>query len=520
MNRRRFLRQMGVGTAGLTLLGLGHRTASAAPAPRPNILFVYADDHAYQAISAYGSRINRTPNIDRLAREGMLFRECYVTNSICGPMRAVVQTGKYSHLNGFWRNGLQFDVDQPTFPKLLQRAGYQTAIIGKYHLGHRKDPQGFDHYEILIGQGPYYNPTMIRKGAGRVKHTGYTTDIITDLALDWLKNGRDPKRPFLLMYQHKAPHRNWQPGPKHLHLYDDVTIPEPDSLFESYEGRPTPVQTQDMTIARTLTDYDLKLVPPRGLTPEQRRVWDAAYGPKNEAFRKANLKGKDLVRWKYQRYIKDYLRCIASVDENLGRVLDYLDETGLARNTIVVYSSDQGFYLGEHGWFDKRWIYEQSLRTPLLVRWPGVVKPGSVNRDIVSPLDFAETFLEAAGVPVPPDMQGRSLVPILRGRTPPDWRKTFYYHYYEFPGAHKVRRHYGVCDGRYKLIHFYEPDVDEWELVDLEANPGENRNFYNDPKYADVRRRLHKELVRLQRLYRVPPTDPDGKPRAPQPKAT
>jgi len=522
MNRRTFLKTVGIGAAGLAVpacLGAGGRNAGAGK--RPNILFVYADDHAYQAISAYGSKVNKTPHMDRIAREGMLFKECYVTNSICGPMRAVVQTGKYSHLNGFWRNGLQFDVDQQTFPKLLQKAGYQTAIIGKYHLGHKKDPQGFDHYEILIGQGPYYNPPMLRKGhEGRVKHTGYTTDIITDLALEWLKDGRDPDKPFMLMYQHKAPHRNWQPSPKYLHMYDDMTMPEPDSLFEGYEDRPTPVKTQDMTIARTMNPSDLKLKAPGGLTPEQRKTWDAAYEPKNEAFRKANLQGKDLVRWKYQRYVKDYLRCIAAIDDNLGRVLDYLDTSGLASNTIVIYSSDQGFYLGEHGWFDKRWIYEESLRTPLLVRWPGVVKPGSACADIVSPLDFAETFLEVAGAAVPDDMQGRSLVPILQGRTPPDWRKTLYYHYFEFPGAHKVRRHYGVCDGRYKLIHFYEPDVNEWELVDLKANPGENRNFYNDPKHADVRRRLHAELVRLQKRYKVPPKDADGKEHAPQPKAT
>ncbi len=518
MNRRTFLTRVGAGAAGLAALGAAGRSVRAAARRRPNILFVYADDHAYQAISAYGSKINKTPHIDRLAREGMLFKECYVTNSICGPMRAVVMTGKYSHINGFYRNGIQFNWDQPTFPAMLQKAGYQTAIVGKYHLGHKQAPRGFDHYEILIGQGPYYNPPMLRKGhEGRVKHTGYTTDIITDLALEWLKDGRDPDKPFMLMYQHKAPHRNWQPGPKYLHKYDGTTIPEPDSLFESYEGRPTPVKTQDMTIAETMNPRDLKLKAPGNLTPDQRKAWDAAYEPKNEAFRKANLQGKALVRWKYQRYIKDYLRCIAAIDDNLGRVLDYLDASGLAENTIVIYSSDQGFYLGEHGWFDKRWIYEQSLRTPFIVRWPGVVTPGSGNTAIVSPLDFAETFLEAAGAPVPDDMQGRSLVPLLKGRTPPDWRKTLYYHYFEFPGAHKVRRHYGVCDGRYKLIHFYEPDVDEWELVDLKANPGENRNFYDDPAHADVRRRLHKELKRLMTDAKVPPKDPDGKPRAPQP---
>ena len=522
MSRRSFLKAAGIGMASLAvpacLDAAARRTASAA-GKRPNILFLYADDHAYQAISAYGSKVNKTPNIDRIAREGMRFEQCYVTNSICGPMRAVVMTGKYSHINGFYRNGIQFNWDQPVFPAMLQEAGYETAIIGKYHLGHKQDPRGFDHYEILVGQGPYYNPPMLRKGhEGRVKHTGYTTDIITDLALEWLKGGRDPDKPFLLMCQHKAPHRNWQPDPKHMHMYDDVTIPEPDSLFESYEGRPTPVQTQDMTIAKTMNDSDLKLKAPGNLTPEQRTAWDAAYNPKNEAFRKANLQGKDLVRWKYQRYMKDYLRCIASVDDNVGRMLDYLDASGLAENTVVIYSSDQGFYLGEHGWFDKRWIYEESLRTALLVRWPAVIQAGSACADIVSPLDFAETFLDLAGAPVPDAMHGRSLVPLLEGAAPKDWRKTLYYQYFEFPGAHKVRRHYGVVDGRYKLVHFYEPDVDEWELVDLRANPGENRNFYDDPAYRDVRRRLMRELKRLQEMHKVPDKDPDGKPHAPMPK--
>jgi len=517
ISRREFLRTIGLGAAALAVPACtpAVRKASAAPATRPNIIFVYSDDHAYQAISAYGSKINRTPNIDRLAREGMRFDECYVTNSICGPMRAVVLTGKYSHLNGMWRNGIQFDMNQQSFAKLLRKAGYQTAIVGKYHLGRKMNPQGFDYYEILIGQGPYYNPPMRKIGQDQpVKHTGYTTDIITDRALDWLKNGRDTSKPFMLMYQHKAPHRNWQPGPKHLATYDGVTIPEPDSLFERYNGRPTAVKTQDMTISKTMNPNDLKLTPPRGFTPEQRAKWDAAYGPKNQKFKDAELEGKDLVRWKYQRYIKDYLRCIASVDDNLGRVLAYLDSSGLASNTIVIYSSDQGFYLGEHGWFDKRWIYEESLRTPLLVRWPGVVKPGSVNRDIVSPLDFAETFLDIAGAAIPDDMQGRSLAPLLKGQTPADWRKTLYYHYYEFPGAHRVRRHYGVVDRRYKLIHFYEPQVNEWELIDLKANPGENRNFYGDPKYADVQARLHTELKRLRQQYKVPDADPDAGSRA------
>lgn len=500
----------------LTASAVSSLCAQTRQAARPNILFVFCDDHAYQAISAYqsvsayGLNLNQTPNIDRLAREGMRFDNCYVTNSICGPCRAVIQTGKYSHLNGFFCNGNRFNGDQQTFPKLLREVGYQTAIVGKWHLS--SDPQGFDYWEVLVGQGPYYNPPMIRNGE-KVSHTGYTTNIITDLALNWLKQERDPNKPFMLMYQHKAPHRNWQPGPDYLTMYDDVTIPEPDTLFDDYEGRGTAAKTQDMSIAKTMNASDLKLTAPGNLTPEQREVWDRAYGPKNRAFEQANLEGRELIRWKYQRYMKDYLRCVAAVDDNLGRVLEYLDETGLAENTVVIYSSDQGFYLGEHGWFDKRWIYQESLRTPLLVRWPGVIKPGSVNEDITSNLDFAETFLDIAGAEVPADMQGQSLVPLCKGQTPGNWRKTFYYHYYEFPGAHSVRRHYGVADGRYKLIHFYPNTwdanpIDEWELYDLDSDAKELASVYGNPAFADVQSRLQAELTRLRKKYKVSDQDP------------
>ena len=488
-------------------------THAANSNKRPNILFIFSDDHAYQAISAYqqvsayGLDLNQTPNLDRLAKEGMRFDNCYVTNSICGPCRAVIQTGKHSHLNGFLCNGNKFDGTQQTFPKLLQKAGYQTAVVGKWHLGTHMAPQGYDYSEVLIGQGPYYNPPMLRNGE-RMQHTGYTTEIITDLALDWLQNQRDQDKPFMLMYQHKAPHRNWQPGPDYLHMYDDVTIPEPDTLFDDYATREIPAKAQDMSIEFTMTDSDLKLTAPKNLTPEQRAKWDAAYEPKNEAFRKANLQGKDLVRWKYQRYMKDYLRCIAAVDDNVGRVLDYLDKAGLADNTVVFYTSDQGFYLGEHGWFDKRWMYEESLRTPLMVRWPGVVKPGTTNDDIVSNLDFAETFLDIAGVKIPADMQGCSLVPIFKGKTPADWRDYFYFHYYEFPGAHSVRRHFGVTDGRFKLIRFYEPDVDAWELYDVANDPKELNNIYGQSKLATDQARLEKHLQRLRKEYQVPEEDP------------
>lgn len=485
-------------------LGLGVVQAGAQDATRPNILLLFADDHAYQAVSAYGSGLNETPNIDRLAREGMLFRNCFVGNSICGPSRATILTGLYSHRNGFRRNGDVFDGGQETMPKLLRQAGYQTAVIGKWHLGSL--PTGFDHYEVLIGQGPYYNPPMRRNGPDPVRHTGYTTDVIRDLTLEWLKNGRDPDKPFLLMSQHKAPHRNWQPGPRHLDLYDGKTIPEPPSLFSDNAGLGGPAAQQTMSIERDLNPHDLKLVEQGGMTAEQRAAWDAAYGPKNEAFRQAGLEGEALVRWKYQRYIKDYLRCIASVDESVGAILDYLDESGLADNTVVIYSSDQGFYLGEHGWFDKRWVYEESLRTPLLIRWPGVTAPGSENHLIVSNLDLAQTFLELASAPAPGSMQGASLAPLLRGDQPADWRTSFYYHYYEYPGAHDVRRHEAVVDGRYKLIHFYEPDVDLWQLIDLHSDPGETRSFHEDPAYRDTREGLYAELIRLRDRYGV--TDP------------
>jgi arylsulfatase A-like enzyme len=480
----------------LVALTPGIVSAQTKPA-RPNILFVFTDDHAAHAISAYGSKINKTPNIDRLAKEGMLFRNCFCTNSICAPSRAVILTGKHSHINGVIDNVARFDGSQPHIGKLLGQAGYQTAMLGKWHL--KTTPTGFDYWEILPGQGDYYNPVFITAG-GKVKHTGYVTDLITDTALAWLDK-RDRGKPFLLMYQHKAPHRSWEPGPKHLNLYRDVKIPEPATLFDDHAGLASPAKKQEMTVALHLTPRDLKLVPPPNLTPEQRKAWDSAYGPANEAFRKAKLEGKELVRWKYQRYIKDYLRCVAGVDDNLGRVLKYLDDNDLAKDTVVIYSSDQGFYLGDRGWYDKRWMYEESLRMPFIVRWPGVVKPGSENRDLVQNLDFAETFLDLAGVKVPDDMQGRSLVPLLKGETPTDWRKSIYYHYYEYPAVHSVQRHYGVRTQRYKLIHYYL--VGEWELFDLEKDPGERKSVYADPAYAGVVKELKEELTRLRKLYRA-----------------
>jgi arylsulfatase A-like enzyme len=483
------------------------RSVFAADAPiRPNILFIFSDDHAYQAVSAYGFGLNKTPNIDRLANEGIRFDRCLTTYSLCGPSRACVLTGKYSHLNGFYNNyNSKFDGSQVTMPKLLHAAGYQTAVIGKWHL--ESDPTGFDFWEILFGQGIYYNPPMKRNGT-RVKHDGYVTDIITDEALDWLKNKRDASKPFLLMCQHKAPHREWEPNLKNLALYDGVKFPEPPTLFDDYAGRGKAEHEQDMTIAKTMTQQDTKLVAPKTLTPEQRKTWDAYYDPRNAHFKAQKLEGQDLVRWKYQRYMHDYLATIASVDESVGKMLDYLKEAGLEQNTIVVYCSDQGFYLGEHGWFDKRWIFEQSLRTPLLVRWPGVTKPGTVNTDMVSNLDFAETFLDAAGAPIPPEMQGRSMVPVLKGQTPADWRKSFYYHYYEHPAVHNVAKHYGVVTDRYKLVHFYEPEFAYWELFDLQKDPNEMKSVYNDPAYAETQSKLYQELDKLRTELKVPAEDP------------
>mgnify|MGYP001812863810 FL=1 len=410
-----------------------------------------------------------------------------------------------------------FDGGQVTFPKLLREAGYQTAMIGKWHL--KSAPTGFDHWEVLPGQGAYYNPDLLYPDADTTamrQREGYVTDIVTDLALEWLAEGRDADQPFMLMVQHKAPHRSWMPGPDHLATFENVTIPEPETLFDDYAGRASPAANQEMTIARHMFDvYDLKLEPLPGtdlpewqasaferMSAEQKTAWDAAYGPRNEAFRAHEPEGDDLTRWKYQRYIKDYLRTIASIDDNLGRILDWLDETGLSENTVVVYTSDQGFYLGEHGWYDKRWMYEESFRTPLIVRWPGRTESGSSSGAIVSNLDFAPTFLDMAGLAAPSHMQGHSLVPLLAGQTPTDWRSSFYYHYSEADGPHAVAEHYGVATDRYKLIRY--PATDEWELFDLEADPNELASRAEDPAYAGIRLELEAELERLREDLEVP----------------
>ena len=493
---------------------------------RPNILFIFTDDHAYQAISAYGSRLNETPNIDRIATEGMRFDRCYVTNSICGPSRACILTGQYSHKNGYYINDQQFNGSQQTFPKLLQQAGYQTALIGKWHLGRQSMPTGFDHWHILEHQGYYYQPKFVTP-FGQVQYKGYTTDLITQFTLDWLEKGRDPEQPFLLMMQHKAPHRPWDPGPGRLRDYMNVTFPEPSNLFDDYSNRASAAIKAGMRIAdkhhMSIRGPDLKAWDDPSLnsaknksarnwfygkmTHKQLTAWKRVYAEKNKPYYAGDLSGRELTRWKYQRFLQDYLSCVASVDDSVGKVLDYLDESGLAENTIVVYSSDQGFYLGEHGWFDKRFMYEESLRTPLVVRWPGVVEPGSVEGRIVSNLDFAETFLDVAGVEIPSSMQGSSIAPLLRGEDPTNWRDSFYYHYYEgADGGHQVCEHYGVTNGRYKQIHYYK--LGEWELFDLQADPHEMKSVYGDDQYAAVREKMTAELTRLRDELEVTSDDP------------
>jgi arylsulfatase A-like enzyme len=477
---------------------------------RPNILFVFSDDHATHAISAYGSQLDETPNLDRIAREGMLFAQSFCGNSICGPSRATVLTGKHSHANGFRQNGDRFDGSQETLPKLLQKAGYTTAVIGKWHL--ESDPTGFDHWEVLPGQGHYYNPDF-RSASGKRRIEGYVTDVTTDLAIEWLERGRDQDKPFLLMCQHKA-----LPGPDELGLFRDRDLTLPRTLFDDYEGRGKATREQEMTIAAHMyMAYDLQCPMQEDetlykawandrarMTDGQREAWDAAYDGENAALRDAGLTGPELVAWKYQRYIKNYLRCVAGVDKNVGRLLSWLDEHGLADNTVVVYSSDQGFYLGDHGWYDKRWMYEESLRMPLLVRWPGHVKPGSTCDALVQNIDYAPTFLEMAGVAVPEAMHGASLVPLLDGKTPDSWRKSIYYHYYESRATHRVAAHEGVRTHRHKLIRFYEPEHGYSELYDLEQDPDELRSVFGDENYAEVQRELEAELDRLRELYGVP----------------
>ena len=487
---------------------------------RPNIVFIFSDDHAQHAIGAYGGilkDVNPTPNIDALARRGMLFQNSFCTNSICGPSRAVILTGLHSHKNGFMHNGNEFDGSQVTFPKLLQKGGYKTAIIGKWHL--KSEPQGFDYWDVLRGQGDYYNPVFLSKN-GKATVEGHCTDVVTDKAIDWLESSRDSGKPFMLMCQHKAPHRTWMPAIRHLDLYADKDLPEPDTLFDKWEDNTAAARFQEMEIDRHMhMNYDLHLplpadfdprTAPRGLArgafhnmskfnAEQRAQWEAKWKTRNDAFAASKLSGNELVRWKYQRYVKNYLRCIKGVDESVGRIVKWLEDNKLSENTIVIYSSDQGFYLGDHGWYDKRWMYDESMKMPLVVSWPGVTKPGSVCKELVQNLDYAQTFLEIANAEAPDSMQGSSLVPLLRGKTPEDWRQSVYYHYFEYPGAHMVPRHCGVRTKDMKLMHFYQ--FGEWEFYDLNSDPDERSNLYKNPKYSAQVASMKAELDRIKDLY-------------------
>lgn len=496
----------------------------AVQSERPNIIHIMTDDHAFQALSAYGGAISKiapTPNIDRIAQKGMIFQRAYVENSISAPSRATLLTGLYSHKHGqeILTNG--FKPDNTVFPELLQQAGYQTAIVGKWHL--QVEPKGFDYYKILKNQGDYYNPEFATKETNGeyVREEGYATTLTTDYAINWLDK-RDKKKPFCLLVHHKAPHRNFMPESKYYDLYEDAEFPYPDNFFDDYTSRGPAAKSQQMSIMHDMTmGYDLKVnelndnLPPHlewskadwekaraRMTPEQLQAWDAAYGPRNKAMLEANLSAKELAKWKYQRYIKDYMRTIKSVDDQIGRLLDYLEENKLMDNTIIVYTSDQGFYMGEHGWFDKRFMYEESFRTPLLIMYPKMIKAGSVCNELVQNIDYAPTYLALAGVESPVKMDGRSLVPLFSGDKPQEWRENLYYHYYDYPAIHMVRRHDGVFDGRYKLIHFYGEgkgkdegaDMEYFELYDLQTDPHEMKNVYSDTAYKEHADRLRKEL--------------------------
>lgn len=501
------------------------------PDVRPNILFIMSDDHAYQAISAYDDRLIQTPNIDRIANEGMLFSNACVTNSICAPSRAVILTGKHSHLNGKIDNRSPFDTTQVTFPQLFQQAGYQTAMYGKLHFGN--NPKGVDDFMILPGQGSYINPRFITED-GDTTITGYVTDIITDLTLGWLKEKRDPDKPFMMMYLHKAPHRPWWPRPDKFAEFARKQFEEPETLFDDYANRGSAAKSAEMNLLKDMRyGHDSKIRPETiarmgEVTPDvpafnwggvdgfssrfnrSNEEQRAAYAPTLDSINnwfEANwqsLDDEEKMSWKYQRYMQDYLACISSVDDNVGRVLNYLDESGLAENTLVVYTSDQGFYLGEHGWFDKRFVYNESFKTPLLIRWPNRVHPGTTSDQMVQNLDFAQTLLEIAQIKSPGDMQGESLVPLLRGEDHAWTRDAVYYHYYEYPAVHMVKRHYAIVTREYKLAHFYF-DVDEWELYDRLNDPLELNNVYNDPDYAEVVEKLKTDLEVLRVKYKDSP---------------
>ncbi|WP_200391063.1 sulfatase/phosphatase domain-containing protein [Roseibacillus ishigakijimensis] len=510
----------------LSLAALALSAGSLLAAERPNILFLFSDDHATEAISAYpGGRLDEiapTPQIDRLAKEGLLFENSFCANSICGPSRACILTGKHSHLNGYLDNNTsRFDGHQQTFPVLLQEAGYRTVMVGKWHLG--TDPVGFDHWEVLPGQGSYYNPDLKQMDGKMKRYPGHCNDVVTEIALDQLGKASESGKPFLMMAQYKAPHRNWAPAERHLTLFDDVTLPEPDTLFDDYANRHESLKEQTMSLKNDMYwGHDMKFhgenrfpkyfadgIPNgeyRRMTEEQKKAWDAAYGPKNEAFlakmEAGELSDEDILRWKYQRYLKDYLRSIRSMDEGIGRILDELEAKGLAENTIVIYSSDQGFYLGEHGWYDKRWMFEESLEMPFLIRWPGVIQPGQISQTLIQNIDYGPTFLDWAGAEIPADMQGRSLVPVLKnqGQAPEGWREDIYYRYYG-ERTHQVAAHDGIRTEHFKLMYF--PDNDQYNLFDLVNDPQEMKSLHDEPAYAEILGKLKTRLAKVRDQYRA-----------------
>jgi arylsulfatase A-like enzyme len=484
-------------------LFVGHALAQSTE--RPNVIFIFSDDHAYQAISAYGSKLAKTPNIDRIANEGAILLNNVVTNSICGPSRATLLTGKYSHLNGYTLNERKFNINQPVFPEQLQKNGYQTAWIGKMHLGSL--PHGFDYLDVLPGQGHYYSPDFVNGSGDTVRHKGYVSNVITDLSLDWLKK-RDASKPFFMVVGHKATHREWLPDLQELGAYDDVTFPVPPTFHDKYQNREAAAR-QDMTIDKTMrlkedlkvhADYERSGIYNR-FSPEEKKQFMAYYeGKVSKEFDDKKLSGDALVQWKYQRYLRDYLATARSLDRNIGKLLEYLDQSGLAKNTIVVYASDQGFYMGEHGWFDKRFIYEESLKTPFVIRYPGVIKPGTRVEKIVSNIDWAPTLLDMTKTTIPGDIQGKSFAPLLMGKDTP-WRKAAYYHYYEFPEPHHVYPHFGVRTDQYTLVHFYG-GLDTWELYDLKKDPQQVTNLFGKPGYEKITTELKAQLKALMIEYK------------------